>query len=191
MSIHAASARDRFRPESAQDFSQRSRRLSKWLGLSYQRSQELLARIYGYSDFHELHVQLRRPGTPGPFEDPQDSEYRSARLIAEFKGINELQLTARDRAVASLGFFRHAAQHRAIFNALAEQDRAAPAGYSGISNALKSSKPRRVVMAPPPSHPALAGTVLDVECAEDEDVEWLWTETPAGRCVSGYRLVSR
>jgi hypothetical protein len=38
-------------------------RLSKWLGLPYQQSQELLARIYGYSNFHELRVQLERRTT--------------------------------------------------------------------------------------------------------------------------------
>jgi ATP-dependent Clp protease, protease subunit len=37
MSDHPVSARDPFRPESARDFSQRSRRLSKWLGLPYSR----------------------------------------------------------------------------------------------------------------------------------------------------------
>jgi hypothetical protein len=38
---------------------------------------------------------------------------------------------------------------------------------------------RRLVTAPPPSHPDLHTKVLNVECADDEDVEWLWTETPA------------
>ena len=52
-------------------------------------------------------------------------------------------------------------------------------------------KPKRVVMAPPPSHPGLQTNVLDVECAVDEDVEWLWTETPNGRFVSGYHIIPR
>ena len=52
-------------------------------------------------------------------------------------------------------------------------------------------EPRRVVAAPPPSRPGLSAAVLDVECAEDEDVEWLWTETSGGRFVSGYRIVPR
>ena len=42
-----------------------------------------------------------------------------------------------------------------------------------------------------PSHPGLHSAVLNVECADDEDVEWLWTETPDGRFVSGYQLVPR
>jgi len=50
---------------------------------------------------------------------------------------------------------------------------------------------RRLVTAPPPSHPGLHTTVLNVECADDEDVEWLWTETPEGRFVSDYQLVPR
>jgi hypothetical protein len=52
-------------------------------------------------------------------------------------------------------------------------------------------KPRRVVIAPPPSHPGLQATVLDVECAADEEVEWLWTDTPDGRFISGYQIIPR
>ncbi len=50
---------------------------------------------------------------------------------------------------------------------------------------------RRIVPAPQPSNPRLYSTVLSVECAEDEEVEWQWTETAEGRFVSGYRLVPR
>jgi hypothetical protein len=50
---------------------------------------------------------------------------------------------------------------------------------------------RRVVAAPSPTHPSLRSTVLNVECAEDEDVEWLWTETAAGSFISGYQIVAR
>jgi hypothetical protein len=50
---------------------------------------------------------------------------------------------------------------------------------------------RRIVAAPSPTHPSLRCTVLDVECAEDEDVDWLWTETAAGSFISGYRLIRR
>ena len=49
----------------------------------------------------------------------------------------------------------------------------------------------RRVTAPSPSHPDLRGFVLDVECAENEEVVWLWTETAAGSFVSGYQLVPR
>ena len=51
---------------------------------------------------------------------------------------------------------------------------------------------RRVMTPPPPSSPdLLTGVVLSVECADDEDVEWIWTETNAGRFVSGYRIIPR
>ncbi len=60
-----------------------------------------------------------------------------------------------------------------------------------MNSSEPANKPRRLVTAPPPSHPALHSTVLTVECAADEDIEWLWTETPAGRFVSGYQIVPR
>jgi len=50
---------------------------------------------------------------------------------------------------------------------------------------------RRLITAPPPSHPCLNSAVLNVECTDDQDVEWLWSETPDGRFVSGYQLVPR
>jgi hypothetical protein len=49
----------------------------------------------------------------------------------------------------------------------------------------------RVVVAPPPSRPELRSLVLNVNCADNEDVEWQWTETADGRFVSGYRIVPR
>ena len=51
------------------------------------------------------------------------------------------------------------------------------------------SSPSRILQAPEPSRPELHNTVLNVNCAEGEDVEWQWTETPKGRYVSGYRIV--
>ena len=58
-------------------------------------------------------------------------------------------------------------------------------------NATEFLKPRRVLIAPSTSHPGLQSAFLSVECAEDEDVEWLWTEVSIGRFVSGYQLVHR
>ena len=60
-----------------------------------------------------------------------------------------------------------------------------------MSNQDTHRKLSRVVRAPPPSNPRLHSTVLSVVCAEDEQVEWQWTETTEGRFVSGYRLVPR
>jgi hypothetical protein len=54
-----------------------------------------------------------------------------------------------------------------------------------------SPTPRRIVTAPEPSNPRLRSTVLDVECGENETVEWHWTETLEGRFVSGYSIVQR
>jgi hypothetical protein len=50
---------------------------------------------------------------------------------------------------------------------------------------------RRIVQAPEPSRPDLHNTVLNVNCAEGEEVEWQWTETVNGRYVSGYRIIRR
>jgi len=200
VSIRPFPSRGPFRPESVGDFSQRSRRLSKWLGLPYQRTQELLARIYGYSNFHELRLQLERPGSPGPFDDSgaeladgiegpsPDHEPRVTQLIAQCRGISVSQLALRDRAVASMGLFQKASQHRATFKALTKRTQ------NDLQNSPTFSVPelprrRRVITAPLSSHPGLPSVVLDVECCEDEDIEWLWTETPEGRYVSGYRLV--
>jgi hypothetical protein len=58
-------------------------------------------------------------------------------------------------------------------------------------NSSEPSERRRLVAAPEPSHPGLRSTMLNVDCADDEDVEWQWTDTPAGRFVSGYRIVPR
>ncbi len=54
-----------------------------------------------------------------------------------------------------------------------------------------AARPRRIVIAPPPTHPSLSAMILDVECAENEDVLWTWTTTGAGSVVSGYQLVPR
>jgi hypothetical protein len=64
------------------------------------------------------------------------------------------------------------------------------ANYSIPMSDSESSK-LRVVTAPEPSRPELHATVLNVNCAEGEDVEWRWTETAAGRFVSGFRIVPR
>lgn len=55
----------------------------------------------------------------------------------------------------------------------------------------QKTSPKRVVPAPAPSNPRLYSTVLNVECADDEDVVWQWTETLEGRFVSGYNIVPR
>ncbi len=51
--------------------------------------------------------------------------------------------------------------------------------------------PRRIVTAPPPTDPSLRPIILDVECAENEEVVWVWTDTGAGSVVTGYQVVPR
>lgn len=53
------------------------------------------------------------------------------------------------------------------------------------------TRPRRIVTAPPPTHPSLRPQLLDVECADNEEIIWAWTDTGAGSVVSGYRVVPR
>jgi hypothetical protein len=60
-----------------------------------------------------------------------------------------------------------------------------------MSEQDSNRKHHRVVLASQPSNPRLHSTVLSVECAEDEEVQWRWTETTESRFVSGYRLVPR
>jgi hypothetical protein len=50
-----------------------------------------------------------------------------------------------------------------------------------------------ITAAAPGGRPAtpVHSAVLNVECTDDQDVEWLWTETPDGRFVSGHQLVPR
>jgi hypothetical protein len=55
----------------------------------------------------------------------------------------------------------------------------------------EDSSRKQVIPAPVPSDPRLRSTVLDVECTEEEHVEWIWTETPNARFVSGYRIVPK
>jgi hypothetical protein len=53
------------------------------------------------------------------------------------------------------------------------------------------TRPRRIVTAPPPTHPSLSPMLFDVECADNEEVVWTWTDTGAGSVVSGYQVVPR
>ncbi len=54
-----------------------------------------------------------------------------------------------------------------------------------------SSNECRTVQAPEPKGQNLRNRFLNVNCAEGEDVEWLWTETAQGQYVSGYQIVPR
>jgi len=58
-----------------------------------------------------------------------------------------------------------------------------------MSNDDVKGKLRRIVPAPAPSNPRLPAVIINAECAEDEEIEWIWTEAVEGRFVSGYRVV--
>lgn len=56
-----------FRPASPADFIDYAKHLSKLTGTSLPRSEQLLARLYGYSGLHELQAEMEKPGAPGPY----------------------------------------------------------------------------------------------------------------------------
>ncbi|AZS19403.1 hypothetical protein [Caulobacter sp. FWC26] len=62
----------RFVPPSAKDFSVRARRLSLLTDQPLQRIQEWLSRLYGFSNAHELRQSLKRPASPGPYDEALD-----------------------------------------------------------------------------------------------------------------------
>lgn len=51
-------------------------------------------------------------------------------------------------------------------------------------------EPRRWVAAPASLTPN-APTVTGVYLSEDEAVEWVWTHTPNGSYVSGYKIIKK
>lgn len=52
-----------------------------------------------------------------------------------------------------------------------------------------SESERRIVAAPMSDGFNNLQVIIDVECGRDEIVEWTWTETSAGRYVSGYQIL--
>ena len=72
-----------FRPTSWNDFSRYAKSLSSGINLALQKSQELLARAYGYSNLHELQQALKTSAPPGPFDDEHSNNKDHAKLIAD------------------------------------------------------------------------------------------------------------
>jgi hypothetical protein len=62
-------ARSQFVPASKLDFSRYAKNLAWLIGRPQQECQEILARIYGYADLHELQQQLDKGLEPGPYWD--------------------------------------------------------------------------------------------------------------------------
>lgn len=100
-----------------------------------QKSQELLARIYGYSGLHELQCELSKPGPPGLFDEDWQAQWfkrdlpkhldptlhaersnRLLELVAAAKGIGDLKhLGKRGWDAREIGLFNSPSLHRHAF----------------------------------------------------------------------------
>ena len=112
----------RFRPESKQVFSQYAGDLARELNIPLQAAQELLARIYGYANLHELQQLLKDKGAPGPFaeEDPAIDAARAERLRKLFGSLfSDFPVEASLSLFETFGLFLPAEAHRAKIEALA------------------------------------------------------------------------
>jgi hypothetical protein len=130
----------RFRPQSKKAFSQCTRHLSWLVKLPYQRTMEMLARIYGYADYHELQKDLSKTEKlAGPYDDgrvdgvissERQSDYlpdvsgrrdRVLRFVAEYKGVAIENLSSRDREAVNIGLFKFPPRHRKDFQLIRDR----------------------------------------------------------------------
>lgn len=100
-----------FRPPSKADFSERSKNVARLLQQPLQKTQEFLARIFGFADLHALQAEIQRVETdpenhpPGPFVDAiiaaflKERQPELARL--EKKGIRFVNPAERDNHLLS------------------------------------------------------------------------------------------
>ena len=122
----------RFRPANKDDFSRYARNLAWVLLEPLQKTQELLARIYGYASLHELQAALRSAAIPGPYDDEvytgscedwQDRilvqmrrrgerENRVLNLVAAFKKVPIAKLDQRFWEAREIGLFCLPHNHR-------------------------------------------------------------------------------
>lgn len=112
-----SSSAGQFRPVSWADFLRYAKALAWMIEEPLQRSQELLARIYGYSDRHEIQAVLDKPGTAGPFDyDRITRNDQLLDLVAHCKNLDGLQgLRPRWFDVREIGLFAPPALHRTMF----------------------------------------------------------------------------
>lgn len=110
----------RFRPTSWADFKTYAGNLAWLLEIPAGRAQELLARIYGYADSHEVQAELKKPGDfgfvdPGAFPGSRLSEAntRALLLVAKELGLTLQTLTDRGWRARDCGLFGTPGQHRA------------------------------------------------------------------------------
>jgi len=52
-----------------------------------------------------------------------------------------------------------------------------------------SAEPKKWISAPEPTYQGAPVVYTGVRVAKDEEVEWIWTHTPKGSYVSGYRII--
>jgi hypothetical protein len=134
----------RFRPETKEAFSLYAGNLAACLDIPLQSSQELLARLYGYANLHELLAVLKTPAPPGPFqaEDPERDAARCARFAELLPAQLQTNLTPEQRAIAPtvparLGLFlpcdKHPAVAAAFFSAALTERREGLEFYAGRS----------------------------------------------------------
>lgn len=125
----------RFRCASVKDFTERAAHLAFVIGVSERKSNDLLAKIYGFENYDDLHRDLREaaksPEThpPGPFED--DTFFRTDRdgmqldvlrgnyalhSVAAFAKTNLAEMPHHFWEVREMGLFFSPRQHRTLFN---------------------------------------------------------------------------
>lgn len=123
----------KFRPNSKDDFSRYAKALAWLIEVPLQRAHELLAKIYGYDDYHELKQVLVTPGVAGPFDDewlhrddsgvlafskfnPADRSNRTLDLVAKCKGLSNFYgMTSRWMESRDIGLFERPEVHRHLF----------------------------------------------------------------------------
>lgn len=120
------SASIRFRPANQQDFSNFAKDLSWLLEEPLQKSQELLARIYGYSDLHEIQQEWGKNNVPGPYDedlplsgfDLNTKWVRDKRMLGLIAGAKKFQLEGlptRYSDAREIGLFATPGTHRMAF----------------------------------------------------------------------------
>lgn len=110
----------RFRPASQLDFGRYAKSLAKVLECKLQDAQQVLARMYGYADLHELQQALKTESSPGPFSDRAASaELRLARDERTMRCVfdwlapqKDRYLQNRDALACDLGLFLSPPAHR-------------------------------------------------------------------------------
>lgn len=117
-----------FRPYSLADFHAFAKNLAWLIEEPLHKSQELLARMYGYSSLHELQQAMKKPGDAG-FEFPDRAVVsgmssmltpeigtRLLHMVAEAKGLESLEgLPKRCWDVREIALYGTAKEHREAF----------------------------------------------------------------------------